>query len=145
MFKALSDSIDSLLGLIMWPLAGAVIYYYPAIFSLFSVFLFRLPRFECKAGLLFLLIPYQVGLKGPSLLGDKFFQKISLTCFQKLGQLLTRHSKRLLHSCSLGSGKVVGMCLRLSWHPVVMADIFCYTFPSFIAFFIDTNQTLGGL
>ena len=36
MFKALSDSIDSLLGLIMWPLAGAVIYYYPDIFSLFT-------------------------------------------------------------------------------------------------------------
>ena len=36
MLKALSDSIDFLLGLIMWPLAAAVIYYYPDIFSLFA-------------------------------------------------------------------------------------------------------------
>ena len=36
MFKALSNSIDFLLGLIMWPLAAAVIYYYPDIFSLFA-------------------------------------------------------------------------------------------------------------
>ena len=36
MFKALSDSIDFLLGLIMWPLAAGVIYYYPDIFFLFK-------------------------------------------------------------------------------------------------------------
>jgi hypothetical protein len=36
MLKALSDSIDFLLGLIMWPLAAAVIYYYSDIFSLFA-------------------------------------------------------------------------------------------------------------
>ena len=35
MFKGLSYLIDRLLGLIMWPLAVAVVYYYPEIFSLF--------------------------------------------------------------------------------------------------------------
>ena len=36
MFRTLSDLIDKLLGWIMWPLAAAVIYYYPDIFSLFA-------------------------------------------------------------------------------------------------------------
>lgn len=35
MFIGLSNLVDRLLGLIMWPLAAAVIYYYPEIFSLF--------------------------------------------------------------------------------------------------------------
>ena len=35
MFKGLSYLIDRLLGLIMWPLAAVVVYYYPEIFSLF--------------------------------------------------------------------------------------------------------------
>ena len=36
MLKELSNLTDLLLGLIMWPLAAAVIYYYPDIFSLFA-------------------------------------------------------------------------------------------------------------
>lgn len=36
MFNALSDLTDKLLGFIMWPLAFAIIYYYPNIFSLFT-------------------------------------------------------------------------------------------------------------
>ena len=36
MLKELSNLTDFLLGLIMWPLAAAVIYYYPDIFSLFA-------------------------------------------------------------------------------------------------------------
>ena len=36
MFNKISDLIDNLLGLVMWPLAFAVIYYYPDIFSLFT-------------------------------------------------------------------------------------------------------------
>ena len=35
MFRGLSYLIDRLLGLIMWPLAAVVVYYYPEIFSLF--------------------------------------------------------------------------------------------------------------
>ena len=35
MFIGLSNLVDRFLGLIMWPLAAAVIYYYPEIFSLF--------------------------------------------------------------------------------------------------------------
>ena len=36
MFNTISNLIDNLLGLVMWPLAFAVIYYYPDIFSLFT-------------------------------------------------------------------------------------------------------------
>ena len=35
MFIGLSNLVDRFLGLIMWPLAAAVVYYYPEIFSLF--------------------------------------------------------------------------------------------------------------
>ena len=59
MFKALSDSIDFLLGLIMWPLAAAVIYYYPDIFSLFattvSSFIINASPFYLAGAVFFLL------------------------------------------------------------------------------------------
>ena len=62
MLKELSNLTDLLLGLIMWPLAAAVIYYYPDIFSLFtttvSSFITNASPFYLVGAIFFLLFRF---------------------------------------------------------------------------------------